>query len=187
MRFKIYGDANRQQEDRQISDVRETLLEHAAIELLKSKANINLKKATLEMLVNIGINSFNQNKPQISRTILQMLTKIDAPDGDFHQSINSFLTQLLHSSYCDRYMVDQILMLLQEHSPNKQIEFSIIQSNLKSNLPMISSQMLRKYYLNHSVNFKVCESKDEATFFLEEVDNEFKINIQDTLKQINPA
>ena len=185
LRFKIYGDANRQQEDKQINDVRETLLEHAAIELLKSKANIKLKEATLEMLVNIGINSFNQNKPQISRTILQMLTKIDAIDGDFHQSINSFLTQLLHSSYCDRYMVDQILMLLQEHSPNKQIEFSIIQSNLKSNLPMISSQMLRKYYLNHSVNFKVCESKDEATFFLEEVDNEFKINIQDTLKQIS--
>ena len=156
------------------------LMEHAAIQTMKSRDDISLNKSTKQNLVDITTKIIDNNL-SLSRIILEILSKISYIEEDFFAEINIFLRKMLHSQNCDRNMTKQILTLLIKHSTEPMTQ--TILSLLKIDLPALVQDVVRKYYLNEAIN-QMEHDDEQALHLLEEIEKEFEASIQETLSLI---
>ena len=115
---KLFFDSSSQQNNEKSTTklfIITKLMEHAAIQTLKTRDKVSLNKLTMQNLINITT-KINDEKSSLSRIILEMLNKMTDIEDHFFTQLNPFLRKLLHSSNCDRSMTEKILSLMLKHS-----------------------------------------------------------------------
>ena len=155
------------------------LLEHVAIQMLRSSDKIILKTHSVQSLIDIASRNITKQSP----LILEMLKKIANFDDTDCETLQPLLLRLLHS--CDVYVAEMIIKFMLEHSSSKSVTQKIkcILKNPDDSTTTMAipvKSILRKYYLQETIDnmdFKT----EPSVELLEEIDAEFKASIQETL------